>query len=83
MFSFHFIPFSRKVKQNKTLLDKCRPCRKLFTAAILVLGSVFHGLRFMGKRQHFGLIYFTYLFRLLFFSILGGHMESLCGKLQL
>ena len=84
MFSFHFLPFRQELKKIRLFsLNVGHGLNHTQQQYSLVLGSVFHALRFMRIRQHFRLIHFTHLFHLFFFSILGGHMESLCGKLQL
>ena len=83
MFSFHFLPFRQELKKIRLFsLNVGHDLNLTQQQYSLVLGRVFHALRFMRIRQHFRLIYFTHLFHF-FFSILGGHMESLCGKLQL
>ena len=83
MFSFHFLPFRQELKKIRLFsLNVGHGLNHTQQQYSLVLGSVFHALRFMRIRQYFRLIYFTHLFHF-FFSILGGHMESLCGKLQL
>ena len=58
---------------------KAMICPKQYS---LVLGSLNHVPSFMHIRQDFKLIY-VLLFYLFIIIILGGHMESLCGKLQL
>ena len=50
--------------------------------ATLVFGSVIQALRFVRIMQHFSLVYLI-LSYVYFIIVLGGYMESLCGKLQL
>ena len=50
--------------------------------ATLVFGSVIQAPRFVRIMQHFSLIYLI-LSYVYFIIVVGGYMESLCGKLQL
>ena len=68
MFSLHFIPFRQELKKIRLFsLNVGHGLNDIQQQYSLVLGSVFHALRFMRFRQHFRLIYFTYLFHFFFY----------------
>ena len=68
MFSFHLLPFRQELKKIRLFsLNVGHGLNHTQQQYSLVLGSVFHALRFMRIRQHFRLIYFTHLFHLFFF----------------
>ena len=68
MFSFHFLPFRQELKKIRLFsLNVGHGLNHIQQQYSLVLGSVFHAPRFMRIRQHFRLIYFTYLFHFFFF----------------